>query len=114
MLKCGTLAAKWVLFFLAAHVLSAPQLQGQSSLGELRLKVMDPEGNGLQSSVQLVCEANQVRRTYVTDEAGDLEAKTLPFGMYRIEISHEGFTSYSTIVDVRSAIPANLQFKLSI
>src|SRR5262249_18228226 len=75
---------------------------------------MDPDGNGLQSSVQLVCDANQVRRTYVTDEFGDLEAKTLPFGMYRIEISHEGFTTYSSIIEVRSAIPANLQFKLSI
>jgi len=89
-------------------------IYGQSSLGELRLKVIDPDGNGLQSSVQLACDGNQVRRTYVTDEFGDLEAKTLPFGMYRIEISHEGFTTYSSIIEVRSAIPANLQFKLSI
>ena len=95
-------------------VLNLSSLHGQSNTGELRLKVLDPDGTGLQSSVLLVCDANQVRRTYMTDESGSLEAKGLPFGIYRIEISRIGFTPYSGSVEIRSAIPANLQFKLSI
>ena len=102
------------LVFLIAHFSSTSALYGQSDSGELRLKVLDPAGTGLQSSVRLVCDANQVRRTYMTDESGSLEAKGLPFGIYRIEISRSGFTPYSGSVDIRSAIPANLQFKLSI
>src|SRR5215472_658254 len=102
------------IFFLIAHFASTEHLDGQSNSGELRLKVLDPDGIGLQSSVRLVCEANQVRRSYVTDESGALEAKGLPFGIYRIEISRAGFTTYSGIVEIRSAIPANLQFKLPI
>src|SRR5215472_11589851 len=95
-------------------VLNLSSLHAQSNTGELRLKVLDPDRTGLQSSVLLVCNANQVRRTYLTDESGSLEAKGLPFGIYRIEISRAGFTTYSGIVEIRSAIPANLQFKLPI
>src|SRR5689334_7656883 len=108
MLKRSGLTTSWALFFLLA------QLHAQSSSGELRLKVLDPDGIGLQSSVQLICEANQLHRAYITDESGALEAKTLPFGIYRIEISRSGFTPYSGVVEIRTAIPANLQFKLSV
>jgi hypothetical protein len=42
-------------------------LWAQSNSGELRLKVTDPDGFGVKSSVQLVSEVNQVRKTMVTD-----------------------------------------------
>lgn len=103
-----------VLIFLVANLSATLFLHAQSNSGELRLKVLDPDGIGLQSFVQLICEANQVHRTYTTDESGALEAKTLPFGIYRIEISRSGFMTYSGIVEIRSAIPANLQLTLSI
>jgi len=99
---------------LAVSLLLTIQLKGQSNLGELRLRVLDPAGLGLQSSVQLTCEANQLRRTYVTDATGKLEAKTLPFGLYRIQITHEGFSTHSSVVEIRSAVPANLEIKLTV
>ena len=109
-----SLTVSFAIVLLVAHWAAAPGIRGQSNSGELRLKVLDSAGAGLQSSVRLLCDANQVSRTYVTDPSGSLEAKVLPFGIYRIEISHAGFAPYSTMIEIRSAIPLNLQFKLSI
>ena len=72
----------------------AAQLFAQSNSGGLRLKVVDPAGLGLQSSVELVSEANQFRQSYVTDEAGTLAARNLPFGVYRVEVKRSGFALY--------------------
>jgi len=89
-------------------------LFGQSNAGGLRLRVVDPTGLGLQSSVDLVSEANQFRQTYVTDEAGNLAARNLPFGVYRLEVKRPGFASYSGAVEIRSALPAELRIRLSV
>jgi hypothetical protein len=90
------------------------QLFGQSNSGGVRLKVVDPAGLGLQTSVELVSEANQFRQGYVTDEAGTLVARNLPFGMYRVDVKRSGFNLYSHVVEVRSAIPVDLRVQLSV
>jgi len=95
-------------------LLFAVPLFGQSNLGELRLKVMDPDGLGLQAAVALVSDANQFRQTYITHEAGNLDARGLPFGMYRLRVTRQGFANYSGTVEIRSAIPANLRVTLSV
>ena len=94
--------------------LFAGQLFGQSNSGRLRLKVVDPAGLGLQTSVELVCEANQFRQGYFTDEAGALVARNLPFGVYRVEANRPGFAPYSSVVEIRSAISAELRIQLSV
>jgi len=94
--------------------LFAVQLFGQSSSGGLRLRVVDPTGLGLQTSVELVSEANQFRQSYVTDEAGILVARNLPFGVYRIEVKRPGFAVYSSVVEMRSAISSELRIQLSL
>jgi len=86
----------------------------QSNSGEVRLKVTDPAGFGVKSSVQLVSEANQFRETLNTDEGGNLVAKLLPFGVYRLEIQHEGFAPFSDSIEIRSAIPAEYHVTLTI
>ncbi|HMJ22398.1 MAG TPA: carboxypeptidase-like regulatory domain-containing protein, partial [Terriglobales bacterium] len=88
---------KRCLFFL----IFAAQMFGQSNSGGLRLKVVDPTGLGLQTSVELVSEANQFRQTYATNEAGHLAARNLPFGMYRLEVKRPGFAVYSGVLEVR-------------
>ncbi len=100
---------KCLLFFLFVG-----QLFGQSNSGVVRLKVVDPAGLGLQTSVELVSEANQFRQSYVTDQAGALAARTLPFGMYRIDVKRSGFAPYSRVVEVRSAISLELRVQLSV
>jgi outer membrane cobalamin receptor len=95
-------------------ILWAVSLCAQSNSGELRLKVTDPAGLGVRSSVQLVSEGNQVRKTLLTDEAGNLTAKLLPFGLYRLEVQREGFAPYSDSIEIRSAIPAEYHVTLRI
>lgn len=86
----------------------------QSSSGELRLKVADPQGLGLRSSVELVCDANQIHRTYTTDAGGSLEARMLPFGVYTLKVSHENFESYFGLVEIRSELPTDVEVRLSL
>ena len=92
----------------------AVPLCAQNNTGELRIKVTDPAGLGVRSSVQLVSEANQIRKTLLTDDAGNLAAKLLPFGVYRVEVQREGFAPFSDSVEVRSAIPAEYHVTLRI
>lgn len=90
------------------------QLFGQSNSGVVRLKVVDPTGLGLQASAELVSEANQFRQSYVTDQAGTLAVRNLPFGLYRIEVKRLAFAPYSSVVEIRSAISVELRIQLSV
>ncbi len=92
-------------------LLVAP-LFAQSNTGELRLKVTDPAGLGIKSSVVLISEANHYSETFLTDDAGDLVVKRLPFGMYNLEVRHVTFAPTSQSVEIRSAIPTSQLVKL--
>src|SRR5271165_6909730 len=94
---------KHVLTF---FLLVAP-LFAQSNTGELRLKVTDPAGLGVKSSVELVSEANRYRRSFVTDDVGDLVVKRLPFGLYNLEVRHATFAPASRSMEIRSVAPTS-------
>ncbi len=95
-------------------LLCALPLFAQSKTGEMRLRVTDPAGLGLKSSVDLVSESNQFRQTFHTDETGALDAQRLPFGVYRLEVRREGFGTVSQSLEIRSVIPRELNIKLSV
>ena len=103
-----------LIFPLLTLLLWGGPLCAQSNTGELRIKVTDPAGLGVKSSVQLVSEANQIRKTLLTDDAGNLVAKLLPYGVYRVEVQREGFAPFSDSIEVRSAIPAEYHVTLTI
>lgn len=86
----------------------------QSNMGELRLKVIDPSGLGIQSRVELVSEASQYRNVFNTDETGNLVARRLPYGLYRLEIREPDFAPVSQSLEIRSAIPLAYTIKLSL
>src|ERR1700756_5289429 len=88
--RCGPLVYR-TMRYVALFLLCACPLLGQSNSGELRVRVTDPSGLGVKSSVELVSEANQFRETLPTDAGGDLVIKRIPFGVYRIQIEHPGF-----------------------
>lgn len=100
--------------FLIITLLGVLPLVAQSKMGELRLRVTDPAGLGVKSSVELVSESNQFRQTFHTDEAGALVAQRLPFGVYRLEVNRDGFAPVSQSIEIRSAIPRDLNVKLSV
>jgi outer membrane cobalamin receptor len=97
-----------------ALLLAAALQFGQSSTGELHLRVTDPSGLGVQSAVELVSESNQVKESLETGEAGTLVARRLPFGRYRLAISRAGFETFTGLVDIRSPLPTEFHVTLSL
>jgi hypothetical protein len=100
--------------FLLLFLVSALPVFGQSNTGELRLSVTDPSGLGVKSSVELVCEANQFQGSYETDDSGNLVAKRLAFGVYRLRVERSGFAVLTDSMEIRSAIPFAFAVKLTI
>jgi hypothetical protein len=96
-----------VLFFLGATVILA-----QANDGELRLKVTDPSGLGVKTTVQIASEGNQYHNALATDDQGAAAAKNLPYGVYRITIHEPGFADVSRTVDVRSSVPTDVTIQL--
>jgi hypothetical protein len=87
---------------------------GQSNRGELRLRVTDPAGLGIKTTVRITSEANEYRNTLTTTEEGSLNVQRLPFGIYRIEIAQTGFAESAQTVDIHSLIPTELTIRLTI
>ena len=87
---------------------------GQSDTGELRLTVADPSGLPIQSAVQLVSEANQLRRSLKTDPQGTLVERRLPFGTYHIDVQRDAFATFSALLEIRSALPTEYHVTLSL
>jgi hypothetical protein len=98
----------WLFFWCALP------LYCQSNRGELRLKVSDPSGLGVKTTVRIVSEANQYRNSLTTSEQGTLDVPRLPFGVYQLEISQAGFVPMSETLEIRTSIPTEhtIQLKL--
>jgi len=87
---------------------------GQSNYGELRLSVTDPSGLGVKGTVQIVSEANQYRRSFITDDRGVLTVQRLSYGVYKIEIKQPGFADVSESVQIHSSIPTDYAIRLKL
>jgi hypothetical protein len=87
---------------------------GQSGTGELRVTVTDAAGLPLESAVELVSEANQVREHLETNRQGTIVAKRLPFGTYRVVVTRDGFASHAGLIDVHSELPLDYQVTLNL
>ena len=97
------------LFFLCAFPLYC-----QSNSGELRLRVTDPSGLAVKTTVLIVSEANQYRNSLATSDQGALNVQRLPFGIYQLEITQPGFASASESVEIRSSIPIEYVIQLKL
>ena len=81
-------------------------LHAQSNTGELRLKILDPQGLAAKVSVEIRCDANQYLNAFESDDSGEVRAKRLPYGVYEIRIQHPGFAAVSDSVEIKSALPS--------
>ena len=100
-----------ILFVCAAAAATAA---AQSNRGELRLKVTDPSGLGVKTSVQITSNANQYRNTLSTSELGSLDVRRLPFGIYQLVINQPGFAAVTESVEIRSSIPTEFTIQLKL
>jgi len=89
-------------------------LLSQSNTGELRLKVTDPSGLAVKTSIQIVSEASQYRRVLNTDDQGTLTLQRLPYGVYQVRINQPGFAPVSESLDVHSSIPTEHSIGLTV
>jgi len=78
----------------------------------LRLRVTDPAGLGVRTTVELTNEASEYHNEFATDESGLMVARRLPFGVYRVRIEQAGFAGFSEVIEIRSAIPVHADAQL--
>jgi hypothetical protein len=95
-------------------IASAGSGRAQHERGAIRLKVRDLQGGPLVVSVGLVSEANQVHRSFFTDRRGNYVAQELPFGLYRLEVTHPGFLPLRRFVRLRSEVPVSVSVTLGL
>jgi len=95
-------------------LLSAVPVFCQSNRGELRVKVTDPAGLGVKTTVRITSEANGYRHALATDERGNLTVQRLAYGVYQIDIDEPGFAAASGTIDIRSALPQEWKVQLSL
>jgi hypothetical protein len=100
--------------FAALFFICSVPLFCQSNSGELRLKVTDPSGLGVKTTVQIISEANQYRNTLSTSDQGTLDVLRLPFGVYQLEIGQPGFAAVSESVEIRSSLPTEYAIQLKL
>jgi outer membrane cobalamin receptor len=86
----------------------------QSNTGELRLIVTDPAGLPLPGRIELSSESNKIDLAIDTDPRGQASARRLPFGRYRLTVLRIGFTPFSALVDIHSALPIDYPVVLSV
>jgi outer membrane cobalamin receptor len=102
-----------VLLYIGFVVLALP-LSAQSNVGELRLRTADPHGLGVKASVTLASDAVQLHRKLTTDDSGLLTTRNLPFGPYQLTVERDGFSTFSGMIEIRTALPSEYVVKLSI
>ena len=100
--------------FAAILCLCALPLFCQSNSGELRLKVTDPAGLAVKTTVQITSKANGYRNNLATSDEGRLDVQRLPYGIYQLEIKQPGFAQISESVDIHSSIPAEYTVQLEL
>ena len=96
-----------LLHLVIALLLLAPAVHAQSNAGELRLKVLGPDGLPLKASVDLASDALQFHRSFSTDDAGQLAIRNLSFGRYHLQVQRESFFPYDGLIDINSALPTD-------
>ena len=106
-----------LLFFVQSALVQIVLVErgfGQSNRGELRLRVTDPAGLGVKTTVRIASEANDYRNTLTTNDQGSLTVQRLPYGIYRIEIAQPGFAETAQPVEIHSSIPTEFTIRLAL
>ena len=103
-----------VAYLFLILLFAAGLASSQSNTGDLRLKVTDPSGSPVRTSLTVTSEANSFHTTYSTDDSGAITVKRLPYGLYTVEILGDGFAPFAETVEIRTATPTEFTAKLSI
>jgi hypothetical protein len=86
----------------------------QVNTGELRLRVMDKNGQGLKASVTVSSVASQYQDTFAASDEGAVDIQKLVYGIYQVRAEKQGFSTTLSTIEIRSAIPVEHAIKLVI
>jgi hypothetical protein len=64
---------------------------------KLRLKITDPSGLPVRTTLEIISEGHQYRRTLSTNDEGALTLRSLPYGVYQLQIEQPGFAAVSAM-----------------
>src|ERR1700751_4514437 len=106
----------WIIMaLLAGFVALFPvRASAQVDRGTLQLRVTDATGAPLRSGGAISSEAPQFFRAFETDAVGSFVLENLPFGRSQLRVGSEGVAPYSTIVEVRTAVPRSFRIELAV
>src|SRR5919197_2477014 len=103
--------------FVAVILLNALPGRGQElgGAGTIQGTVKDPIGGAMVSViVELSNPVTGLKRSATTDSTGRFTFRNLPPNPYHLSISAQGFARYERDVDVRSAVPVDLDIPLAL
>jgi hypothetical protein len=66
------------------------------------------------ASVTVSSEANQYRGAFIASDAGEVDIKTLAYGIYLVRAEGPGFATATETVEVRSALPTEHTLRLTL
>jgi len=92
----------------------ATPANAQRERGELQIEVRDPQDRTVAAVGELLSASNQFRKEFPVGPDGKYLAAELPFGVYRLTITAEGFAAWSGLVEVRSAVPVRVAVSLGV
>jgi outer membrane cobalamin receptor len=102
------------LFVLALVALTPALVLAQTNTGELRISIVDSAGLPVEAAVKLVSQANEYDRIFEATRSGQVVAKRLPFGLFQLQVTGQGFAAVSRLVEIRSAIPTHVKVTLAV
>src|SRR5258706_13619223 len=89
--------------------------QSLGNAGTVQGVVSDPSGAGVpQATVTILNRITNYRRTTTTDSKGAFRFSNVPPNPYHVEVSASGFANSPQDVDVRGAVPIELNMKLAL
>ena len=100
-----------ILIVLAGLVRTA---MAQANTGELRLHITDIAGHSLRASITIASEGNAYLKELFSGESGDIDLKTLPYGLYEVRVESTGFAPASAVIAIRSELPMERTMELSV
>lgn len=98
-----------LLFALVAGPVAAQIMEG-----EVRVTVRDPSGRPVRAMVELSGRSPQFLAQAQADEQGVARLLRLPAGVYRLAVRQGGFREFTRNVEVRSALPQEIEVTLEI
>jgi TonB dependent receptor len=107
-------ALRMALICVGVVLLCCVRANAQRELGELHVEVQDQQGAPVAAKLELVSDANQIRRSFAAGSDGRATMQDLPFGLYRLTTTHVGFAPNAQTVEVRTEVPLAVRVALGL